>query len=292
MKALVIYHKNCNDGSMAAAVAKHWLDIRKSINAADIDFHEGVYGEDPPEINSDYSYVFILDFSYPKEITENIIQKCKESSTLFLCIDHHKTAAKELESFSEKDGVHFDMNTSGCELAWRLLFPEAPINYAVQLIADRDLWKFDLENSKIFHAGLSVINNSDIQSYADLINNSMLVQEITKTGIKINSMHHNDISDIIDSYTGKTISIEGNVIPVVNCTDRKIISELCHELLKRLDVPCVGCYYDAGGYRNFSLRSIKDFDCSALSESFEGGGHKNASGFRVPLNEILKEKSI
>jgi nanoRNase/pAp phosphatase (c-di-AMP/oligoRNAs hydrolase) len=43
-----------------------------------------------------------------------------------------------------------------------------------------------------------------------------------------------------------------------------------------------GTYYDTATHREFSLRSVGDFDVSEIAKSFGGGGHKNAAGFKVP----------
>jgi nanoRNase/pAp phosphatase (c-di-AMP/oligoRNAs hydrolase) len=42
------------------------------------------------------------------------------------------------------------------------------------------------------------------------------------------------------------------------------------------------CYWDTPEGRVFSLRSIGDFDVSEIAKQYGGGGHKNASGFRLP----------
>jgi nanoRNase/pAp phosphatase (c-di-AMP/oligoRNAs hydrolase) len=43
-----------------------------------------------------------------------------------------------------------------------------------------------------------------------------------------------------------------------------------------------GTYYDTATHREFSLRSLGDFDVSEIAKEFGGGGHKNAAGFKVP----------
>jgi nanoRNase/pAp phosphatase (c-di-AMP/oligoRNAs hydrolase) len=40
---------------------------------------------------------------------------------------------------------------------------------------------------------------------------------------------------------------------------------------------------DCVGLRIFSLRSVGDFDVSAIAKIYGGGGHKNAAGFTVPI---------
>jgi nanoRNase/pAp phosphatase (c-di-AMP/oligoRNAs hydrolase) len=44
------------------------------------------------------------------------------------------------------------------------------------------------------------------------------------------------------------------------------------------------CYADHGDKRKFSLRSVGDFDVSAVAGIFGGGGHRNASGMAVSVS--------
>jgi nanoRNase/pAp phosphatase (c-di-AMP/oligoRNAs hydrolase) len=43
-------------------------------------------------------------------------------------------------------------------------------------------------------------------------------------------------------------------------------------------------YFEMEGKRVHSLRSVGEFDVSLIAKKFGGGGHKNASGFVIPLN--------
>jgi nanoRNase/pAp phosphatase (c-di-AMP/oligoRNAs hydrolase) len=47
-------------------------------------------------------------------------------------------------------------------------------------------------------------------------------------------------------------------------------------------------YYDAAtGRANVSLRSIGDYDVSAIAKAFGGGGHKNAAGFNIDMTTLM-----
>ncbi|MNH03662.1 hypothetical protein D3C79_629310 [compost metagenome] len=48
------------------------------------------------------------------------------------------------------------------------------------------------------------------------------------------------------------------------------------------------CYWDTPEGRVFSLRSNDDgLDVSEIAKQYGGGGHRNASGFRVPFGHEL-----
>ena len=61
-------------------------------------------------------------------------------------------------------------------------------------------------------------------------------------------------------------------------------SDAGHELGKGR--PFAACYWDTPDGRVFSLRSSADgADVSEVAKQYGGGGHRNASGFRVSFAE-------
>ena len=52
--------------------------------------------------------------------------------------------------------------------------------------------------------------------------------------------------------------------------------------------PFAACYWDTPHGRSFSLRSTDEgLDVSAIAGLYDGGGHRNAAGFRVPYGHDL-----
>lgn len=51
--------------------------------------------------------------------------------------------------------------------------------------------------------------------------------------------------------------------------------------------PFGATYYDVADGRIFSLRSVGDFDVSAIAKKYGGGGHKNAAGFKLQNGDTL-----
>ena len=52
--------------------------------------------------------------------------------------------------------------------------------------------------------------------------------------------------------------------------------------------PFAACYWDTPNGRSFSLRSTDaGEDVSEVAKQYGGGGHRNASGFRVPFGHEL-----
>ena len=102
MKPLVIYHANCWDGFCAAWVARKAL--------GDIEPFPAYYGAPPPDVKD--RIVYVLDFSYPRDVTERIATEARRS----VFLDHHKTAMDALDGLHQPESgidVWFDMNKSG-----------------------------------------------------------------------------------------------------------------------------------------------------------------------------------
>jgi nanoRNase/pAp phosphatase (c-di-AMP/oligoRNAs hydrolase) len=59
-------------------------------------------------------------------------------------------------------------------------------------------------------------------------------------------------------------------------------SEIGNALAKNADIGMVWCEHMHGTMR-FSLRSLGEIDVSEIAKIFGGGGHKNASGFTIPM---------
>ena len=55
--------------------------------------------------------------------------------------------------------------------------------------------------------------------------------------------------------------------------------------------PFAACYLDTADSRVFSLRSRREggVDVAKIAESYGGGGHRNAAGFRVPRDHLLSQ---
>jgi nanoRNase/pAp phosphatase (c-di-AMP/oligoRNAs hydrolase) len=54
--------------------------------------------------------------------------------------------------------------------------------------------------------------------------------------------------------------------------------------------PFAACYWDTPAGRVFSLRSGENgMDVSVIAQKYGGGGHKHASGFRVPFEQLIEK---
>jgi oligoribonuclease NrnB/cAMP/cGMP phosphodiesterase (DHH superfamily) len=82
------------------------------------------------------------------------------------------------------------------------------------------------------------------------------------------------------------MNIGGHNVPMANLP-YTLTSDAGHLLAK--GEPFAGCYWDTPKGRVFSLRSQDDgLDVSEIAKQYGGGGHKNASGFRLSYADAMK----
>lgn len=272
MKKLCIYHGNCADGFGAA-----WV-VRKALGD-DVEFHAGVYQNPPPDCtNRD---VYIVDFSYKRTVMESILQVAHTVTI----IDHHKTAIEDLDGIAgqwDNCFVDFSLEHSGAMLTWMHFFPDIAPPALISHIEDRDLWHFKLDGTREIQAALFSFPY-DFEVWDKLM--AMDAQELRKDGIALERKHFKDIAELL-AVTTRRMQIGGFNIPVANLP-YIFSSDAGHKLAT--GEPFGACYWDAPEGRVFSLRSTDaGEDVSAIAKQYGGGGHRNASGFKVSFDDAKK----
>lgn len=174
MKQIIFYHATCADGFAAAFAA--WLKLGDSAKYVPVQYGdvENVYDFITLLTNNNTSFcdateIFILDFSFPKEVMHWLFRQTKR----VVWLDHHKTA---FEMWCEKykkgmrhetplinvsnlqsDDAHYialDDNKSGAYLAWEFFHPGTEAPMFIRHIDDYDRWQFKIEETKEFYKAL------------------------------------------------------------------------------------------------------------------------------------------
>lgn len=266
MGPLVVYHANCRDGFCAAWVLWRYFSMRGS----GAEFTPASYGQSPPDCRG--RDVIVVDFSYPREVLEGV---AREAATL-LVMDHHKTAQEDLEEFARNPPpntrVVFDMEQSGAGLAHTYCWGRSGRNYLVDYVEDRDLWRHSLPYSKAVNSYISTLPHT-FEAWDHALH--IPTYTVTEMGIAVLAKTEQYVAAV--SKLALRANFEGYFIPVVNAPPPDI-SELLHELCTG-ERFAMGWYQRSDGWFNYSLRSVGDFDVSALARRYGGGGHKNAAGF-------------
>lgn len=272
-KPLCIYHGNCADGFGAAWVFENFAD-------RGFDFHAGVYQDPPPDC--DGRDVYLVDFSYKRNVVESMLKQAHRVTL----IDHHKTAIDDLKPLLDTEkkmsASLFDVEHSGAMLAWRYFngnFQDPP--QLIKHIEDRDLWRFALPYTREIQANV-FSHPYDFKVWDALM--ELPIDSLIAEGRAIERKHHKDIAELLGVVT-RTMVIGGHSVPVANLP-YTLTSDAGHALAK--GAPFGACYWDTPSGRVFSLRSTDDgLDVSEIAKQYGGGGHRNASGFRVNYGHEL-----
>lgn len=267
MKPLCIYHGNCADGFTSA-----WV-VRK--NFPEADFHAGVYQNPPPDVTD--RDVYLVDFSYKRDVLLQMAERARWITIL----DHHKTAEADLRDLPDNVATVFDMGRSGARITWDHFYDLKPPQTLLH-VEDRDLWRFALPRTREIQANIfSYPYDFDVWDklmYAD-------PKELAIEGEAIERKHFKDIHELTQVVTRRMV-IGGHNVPVANLP-YTLTSDAGHLLAK--GEPFAGCYWDTPEGRVFSLRSTDDgLDVSEVAKQYGGGGHRNASGFRVPYEKCAQ----
>ena len=271
IKPLVIYHGNCADGFGAA-----WAIWKLH---PDWDFYPGVYQDDPPNVRG--REVYLVDFSYKSDVVREMLK----DAVSIMVIDHHKSAIEDLdELFKEGDlGCYMHEGKSGAMLAWEYFHTGKEPPQLIKHIQDRDLWKFELKGTREIQAALFSYPY-DFEIWDELMSKDL--GELYVAGQAIERKHHKDIAELL-KVTTREFKIGGHKVKVANLP-YTLTSDAGHKLAQGM--PFGGCYWDTPEGRVFSLRSTDEgLDVSEIAKQYGGGGHRNASGFRVPFGHPLAQ---
>lgn len=329
---VILYHSSCMDGLFAAYAC--WLKFNNDAiyipvgykpiqdmepqEALDYIF-DPVKGEKIDEIgNSRYkvnqitpnSYkdidLYVVDYSFP-------VEHFKYHSKLFKSVtvlDHHDSAIKSYlkQYIAETDGSRllvnfnnpnitliFAIEESGAKLTYSYLFPNTQVPDVIELVSDRDLWKFNLEYSKIFHAGIKALN---IDNFFKL---NLTVKYSLSRILDIGGVFENELTSRISKIkksgvTPISISIHGCVYDsaIIN-SYLDIGSDLCDSIISEGYSIVIAYYVGKNNDVSYSVRSVPNLDSSIISKKYGGGGHLQASGFHSDtalLFNILQTKKL
>lgn len=289
----VIYHFPCFDGMGAYYAA--W---KKFGNEAIYIPHN--YGEEKDLDLQRDDEIYLVDFSFKYD---RMVRISEQVSRLTI-IDHHKTAKEDLQQIKDKAAFFpniemvFDMSKSGAVLTWEYFHPDTEVPLVLQYVEDRDLWKWKLDRSSEINEGLTSLPLT-LESWDGLMFNAhtkkMRIGKDEKAGIDVLCERGQVLLDrkkrVVESICQQTmqINLDGVTLPLVNTTEYMSdvgsrLSELC------IGEPKAAAYFMVKKDKvvHIGLRSIGDYDVSAICFKFGGGGHKNAAGFTTTLDALVK----
>lgn len=261
-RPLVLYHgPECADGFCAA-----WL-IHRYV-CRDAEFIPVNYGQAPPDVAG--RELLIVDFSYPRPVLEQMAAAAKS----ILVLDHHKTAEQELAGLSY---CQFDMDRSGAELAWVWVVSPRKPPWLVSYVADRDLWRWRLPNSRAVNAALRSYPLT-FDAWDAMYRANPKPDYLVADGEAI--LRAEAVAVAAHVARAREIELDGHKILAVNAS--YLYSEIAGALAEGR--PFGAVWFERDGMRQWSLRSREGgIDVSEIARAHGGGGHRHAAGFEEAL---------
>lgn len=279
MRRVCFYHAGCPDGFGAAwAVRRAW--------GPDAEYR--ARGHDDPlqaETWAGCELVFV-DIAPSNTALWSLASRAAR----IVVLDHHVSArdryrtdadlAYELERRGHR--VHFDLAHSGAVLAWQHFHPDAPLPRLLAYVEDQDLWRWQLPDSEAVNAAIGS-HPRRFETWDRLADES--IDRLVAEGRPIVREHRSEVERAL--LSAHSVAVGELRLEAVNALFQR--SSIGHELAKRAAYGshCGMVYRVIGRRVECSLYSLGDFDVAAIAADLGGGGHRNAAGFTVPVEEWL-----
>lgn len=266
---LIIYHGGCTDGFGAAYAAN-----AKFGDGAE--YYAAIHGDDAlPDVTG--KVVYILDFSYKREIIERMAEQAAD----IIILDHHESARDDIEPLIQNGTIkgQFDMTRSGAMMAWVYFHPYAYIPRLIAYIQDRDLFQHRLIDTHEVSAALRSYPMS-FHVWSELMTKSR-TDELRSEGKHILRYHSARVKELVSRHY--IVEFDGHSVPVVNCP-WFLASDVGAELAK--DYPFSITFTRDVDVVRISLRSNGNYNVSRLAVKHGGGGHPGAAGFTISAGKV------
>lgn len=276
---IVYYHSPCMDGKTACHIAERYL---RSINKTDVEYIPAYINKrNILPNNLANKNVLICDYSFTKEVFLNMLKITNN----VLIIDHHKTAQESLIDIDQKNKI-FDMDKSGAMLVWEYFYPDVEPPLFVKYVQDNDLFLKTMPDGDEVKYALFQLEYTfeEYEKYFDIHTNEKAINDLIIEGKIIKKIYQNQIDQIIKNAVLKFVEINKRlyIYALMNSPFHK--SEIGHQVFNKYPFLDFSAIYNVANDNNvdcywISLRSDKNgVDTAKISELYNGGGHKQASG--------------
>jgi len=285
-KIIGIYHKDCLDGTTAAAILLKQFPavlLRPLSHHYTEDALEEIVKEADPK-----AVVYIVDFSLREDHTEKLLEKAGE----VINIDHHVGAEEKLRALDaqyENFTYVFNNNRSGASLAWEYFYGRKTIPELVLLVEDGDIGKFEFPDKTKWSGGVLMPLMNQPAKVLELFEKP--IQTILSEG-KVTTdfmdflieMYHTH-NEPISLQIGEHIVVAYNA----NFNVERMRSTLGHILVEKHHAT-VALFRISRDEVAFSFRGLDAVEPSALAlaSMLGGNGHRNAAGAAVSLKEFCE----
>lgn len=263
-QTVVIYHGKCPDGFGGAYAA--W---KKFGDAAE--YIPMQYSKPIPQ-HMDGRDLYFVDFCYDRERMDVLANVAKSITVL----DHHEGIRAVAESFP---GV-FDPSRSGATIAWSYFHPETPIPFLFKHLENYDLFHMEDPDTKAMNAFI-VLEPYEFERWDEIVR-TLESPDTRETILGRGRVYAEHMDSIIEHMASGAdlVEFEGHTVYLSGSGMQAITDFLGHKLAEKQPPFALMVRPTAEGLR-VSLRSIEDFDVSALARKYGGNGHTNAAAFRL-----------
>jgi len=305
MKTKVYFHGNCADGTLAAAVFD--LLMRDRSCASTVTYEKFVYNTTEIMAEPDVDTLVFVDCN----VTKEAILKVKEGreSLIVKVFDHHE-GSEWVRHTWEVDGLH-DPRYSGAALVMfasmapkilsiglhvglpiftataDLLSRVAPL---VEAISKYDTWSpdksaSDTAISKALHfrycdqpelLARHIIEKPRLFKELQIMGETLVAQEAQI----IENMSKNRHIVVIGDCACPLIMTGGSETPFLN--------EALHAIASKEEGVACGAYLDFNKRLKLSFRSVAEGKALTLAKELGGGGHPNAAGVKLSVDDSKK----
>ncbi|NJD25566.1 MAG: phosphoesterase [Betaproteobacteria bacterium] len=316
----VLYHADCPDGFGAAYAA--WLIF------GDAAIYRPMHHGQPWEMAEIAGHdVYVLDFSFPPDVLEAIARVARSTMQLDHHASARKPWSDRLQEttgglarYSHPDlplTIAFDLDKSGARLAWEHFHPDTPVPLLLQHVEDIDLWRFALPGSRPIGRALRLLPY-DFAAWDDLARTATgsaapRYRALLAEGEAIERFFQTEVERLADGALVMPVRLRGEAIdplqatrhglPIIADGDRAwksvaglavnanalFASEVGGRLAARSGTFSLVWYLAADGEVKCSLRGNGTVDVSEIAANYGGGGHPNASGFRLSWARFAAE---
>lgn len=321
MTITIVYHKGCYDGIWAAACVLAAESINHGAPTADIpvtivpmQYGDRITDDVMRTLTADVLY--IVDFSVSYEDLIRLSAVCGR----IIWIDHHPVIDK-YKSLVLPSNVKpiLDLSRSGALIAYEEVLhplrandPDAALVLPILYVNDRDLWKWEIVNSKAINCGLStwladirgngseqdqvkmladlILTTSDWGPYVDAWRNDgsaqLLMQQQLASRVNVTSIPTKTLASVVDEpWTDVAYRLMPyGSVQFVNSS--MLHSEIGDSLADSGNVVCVYTVRLNDGNVTMSWRS-KNGSAGPIAEEMGGGGHANAAGSAMSIDKFF-----
>jgi oligoribonuclease NrnB/cAMP/cGMP phosphodiesterase (DHH superfamily) len=272
-----IYHKDCIDGTTAAAVVlrafPHAHTIPLGHSATSTLINEAL------AVIPLHAHIYIVD-------TVMGLEECLARGHHVTVLDHHVSEharVSEIAAENDRCTYVYDVDRSGASLAWSYFFKEEPAPPLIAHVEDKDLWLL-----RTPHKTACVINRlsflrNDPASIGALID--VPIETLYAEGAILAVSTDYEVNYQV-TLNPIPLRIDAWQVPAYNITNHQ---STCGNILSEREGKAVALYTVTGSEVRISFRSQKNQSPSALDLALKlgGGGHVQAAGARLPLKDFI-----